>query len=250
MSLVPNDKTAAIATQSDMPEQVFALYQQALAKGPEGVGALEKLIDLQDRIQRRNAELQFSRSLAEFQASCPPVQRSSEAKVATRSGSSYSFTYADLEEIISTVRPHLSAHGFSFSFDSETDGKMLRCVCTLRHEMGHRETASFKVTTESASGASEQQKVGGALTYAKRMCLISVLGLSLTDPDPDAQAAANVARITDEQALNLVALLEETNVKPSQFCARFKIESVGDLPAPLYKEAVRALESRRKAAAQ
>lgn len=243
------DRNVALAPAADMPEQVMALYRLALEQGEAGVGALEKLIDLQERIQRRSAELEFSRALAEFQTACPAIQKSSTAKIASRTGAGYSFTYADLEEIIGTVRPILSAHGFSFTFDSDTDGKMLKCVCTLRHSHGHSMTSSFKLPTESASGATEQQKVGGALTYAKRQCLVSVLGLALTDPEEAGNGAANVARVTEEQAVNLVGLMEDVGVAQDKFLARFRISAVADLPTALYNEAVRLLEAKRKAVA-
>jgi len=238
--------TSVIATQADMPEQVLALFQQALAQGETGVGALEKLVDLQERMHRRRAELEFSLALAEFQKACPSIARSSTAKITTRSGGGYEFTYADMEEIVGTVRPHLAANGFSFSFDSKTDGRMLTCVVTLRHANGHRETSSFTLPTESASGASEQQKVGGALTYAKRQCLIAVLGLSLTDPEPTPAVA--VASITEEQCATLAFLMLEVNVTPEAFCKRFSITAVNALPAARYAEAVKSLESRRKGA--
>ena len=229
----------------DMPPQILALYQQALDRGTEGVGALEKLMELQDRMQRRRAEMEFSLALGEFQSACPAVQKSSTAKIVTGSGGGYSFTYADLEEIISTVRPHLTAHGFSFTFDSKTDGKLLTCTCTLHHAHGHSMASSFTLPTDNKSGASEQQKVGGALTYAKRQCLISVLGLALTDVEPPAGAKA--ATISEDQVANLDALMGEVGVTAAQFGARFKLSALGELPAALYGEAVRSLEARRKA---
>lgn len=243
---IAHRNTAAIAAPTDMPEQVAALYSQALAQGADGVGALEKLMDLQDRIQRRGAELQFSLALAEFQGQCPSIKKSSSAKIVTKSGGGYGFTYADLEEIISTVRPHLSANGLSFTFDSKYDGKLLTCVCTLRHSHGHSMTASFTLPTENGSGASDQQKIGGALTYAKRQCLVSVLGLALTDPEEPGAAKKAVALIDAGQVQNILALLDEVRVASDRFCARFKIGAVADLPATMYAEAVRLLEAKRK----
>lgn len=239
--------TAALtATADNAALQMQELFRQALDKGEAGVGALEKLIDLQERVHRRRAELEFSLALAAFQNECPPVQKASTAKIASRTGAGYSFTYADFETIVATVRPHLVAHGFSFTFDSQTDGKMLTCVCSLRHEAGHRESSSFTLPTESSSGASEQQKVGGALTYAKRQTLIAALGLSLTDPVPEENRVTQ--KVTAEQAATLQALLLEVGVTTVMFCERFKIATVAELPAVLYNEAVALMEKRRKGA--
>lgn len=249
MTLIPHEKqTQAVSAPATPALDMNELFQAALAKGQEGVGALEKLVGLHEQMQRRGAELQFSLALAAFQSECPPVQRSSTATIAPRGGSGYSYTYADLEEIITHVRPHLIKHGFSFTFDSETDGKMFKAICTLRHEHGHSMTSSFKVTTDSPSGATEQQKVGGAQTYAKRQCLINVLGLALTEPEEAAGLGKPVAKITEEQAATLGALIDETNTAAAGFLQRFKIASLADLPANLYNEGVRVLEARRKVA--
>jgi len=245
---VATRQTTALTTQADMPPQVFELFQMALAKGEAGVNALEKLVDLQDKIQRRNAEQEFHRALAEFQESCPPVQKSSTAKITTNGGGGYSFTYADLEEIISTVRPHLSRNGFSFTFDSSVEAsKLLTCTCTLHHAHGHSMSSKFTLPIENGSGASDQQKTGGALTYAKRQCLISVLGLALADPEEAGAKAPPVEAINEAQRANILALLDETKVAPAKFCQRFNIVSVADLPVTLYAEAVRLLEAKRKA---
>lgn len=248
LDLTTPQRAQALVASPDMPEQMFPLFQQALAQGSDGVGALEKLIDLQERIQRRRAELQFALDLAEFQSACPSIQKSSTAKITPRSGAGgYEFKYADLEEIIATVRPHLSERGFSFTFDSEASGQMLKCTCILRHSHGHSQSSSFTLPTENPSGATAQQKFGGALTYAKRMCLVSVLGLALTDPDPEQRAKESAAKITDEQAANLNAMLDETKADRARFFDRFKITAVGELPVALYAEAVRLLELKRKA---
>lgn len=246
MTLVPRNTETAITPSDNAALQMQELFRQALDKGEEGVGALEKLIDLQERVHKRRAELEFSLALAAFQKECPPVQKTSTAKIVTGSGSGYQFSYADFEEIVATVRPHLTAHGFAFTFDSSTDGRLLTCICTLRHEAGHRESSKFMLPTENKSGASEQQKVGGALTYAKRQTLIAALGLSLTDPVPEEHA--NVVRVDEQQAANIEALMIETGVTPPRFCERFHIAAVADLPAALYTEAVRLLEKKRKEA--
>lgn len=244
-------RSTALTAPGDMPEQLLGMFQQALALGEAGVGALERLTELHERMSRRRAELEFALALSEFQSACPSIQKSSTAKVTPRSGAGgYEFKYADLEEIITTVRPHLSERGFSFTFDSEASGQMLKCTCILRHSHGHSQSSSFTLPTENASGASAQQKFGGALTYAKRMCLVSVLGLALTDPDPEQRAKDAAPKITDEQSANLDALLDETKADRSRFFSRFNIVAVAELPVALYAEAVRLLELKRGRAAK
>lgn len=234
---------AALAPIQDEGAQVMGLMQQAIERGVS-VDALGKLVELQERVMRRRAELEFSQARAEFQNVCPPIPRSSKAKITTKSGTSFEYAYADFEQVVETVRPHLHARGFSFTFDSETDGKMLTCICHLRHANGHTIASRFALPTESASAMSEQQKYGAALSFAKRQSLVSVLGLALTDPEPEGGSVSEP--ITAEQAANLSALIAETGVVLTKFTHHFGVARLDVMRQNQYPEAVALLEARRK----
>jgi hypothetical protein len=51
--------------------------------------------------------------------------------------------------------------------------------------------------------------------------------------------------ITDQQAADLIALLEEVNANKEAFCSYFKIGAVAELPAKCYKQAVAMIEAKR-----
>jgi len=232
------------------PEQkVWDLLAQGTERGLD-VSSMGALVDLYERVEKRSAEKAFAHARSKFQRECPPVQRDTVAKVTSqRGGSGYEFRYVKLEALMEHTRPHLEANGFSIWFDAESTGNSVKAICRLRHELGHEEHSSFQVPTENASGASPQQKFGGALTYAKRQALISVLGLAVVDPDPDAdeQAARDaLPRVSEEQAATLRAKCAEVGVPESQFCGRYRIGSVSELPEPQYKAAVQALEAHAK----
>jgi len=110
-----------LATVEGASAPVFALFQQALDKGGEAVAAMETLYKLYAAEREHSARLGFSRALAAFQAECPPVPRSSKAEILTASGTKFGYAYADFEQIVETIGPHLRANGLSISFDSETD---------------------------------------------------------------------------------------------------------------------------------
>jgi hypothetical protein len=242
---ITNAGPVGIAPRNES-EAILALFDRALASDGGSVDGLTKLVDLYDRMQRRKAELAFSLAFAEFQSSCPSVERTSEAKIAKRDGTEFRYTYADLEEIVDTVKPHLARHGFSFSFDSSTEKETLTCYCTLRHAEGHNVRAQFTLPTASPAGMSDQQKVAAAMTFAKRQVLISVLGLSLTEPDPD--RVVDPTPVSDEQLATIEALIEETKSNRSRFCARFNIDRVMNLRAAQFNEAIVLLEKQRKVA--
>ncbi|MCP3978251.1 MAG: hypothetical protein GY716_02810, partial [bacterium] len=127
-----------------------ALLKAAIDQGatPE---ALEKLLTLHERIADRKAAMEFAQKLAEFQADCPPIPKTSTARITTKSGIQYGYKYAELDTIANTVRPKLHGLGFSYSWDSAEDKGQLSVTCILRHVNGHREQSSFSCPTDSAA---------------------------------------------------------------------------------------------------
>lgn len=227
-------------------ESIQRLLTLAIEKG-SGVEALEKLVDLHERVTKREAALEFARALAEFQAECPAIGKNKTAEIPTRGGGKYSYQYAPLDTIVRTVKPLLIARGFSYGWDSKVEGGALTCMCTLRHVNGHSESASFTLPVENASAMSPQQKVGAALTFAQRKTLESVLGLNTTEEDTDGVAREiDPTPIDDDQLAHLEDMLKETKTKVERFLKHFGIAKVADLPASQYKEAINVLEQRRE----
>lgn len=238
----------AVAVHQTAPGAIIELVRLAVDKGL-GVEALERLQVLHERVSDRQAALDFAEAFSRFQASCPPIPKSSAASITTKSGLKYGYKYAELDQIARTTRPHLEANGLSYLWDSVVEKNVLTCRCTLRHLNGHRETSSFSAPVDSAAGMSEQQKFAAALTYARRQSLVQVLGLTTTDDDNDA-AADQVTRITEDQALYLNDLLTELDLDRAKFLAWAEVESVAQIAAANFtacERAIRATAEQRSA---
>lgn len=226
------------------PPDVAGMMEKALAMGPEGVSALRELVTLHREQQEYNARLEFAEALSRFQEECPPIPRSSVAGFKTRSGQEVAYKYAGLEEILTTTREALRRHGFSLGFDTTVVGPLMQVTGILRHVNGHAERSSFSVPTSSANpGMSDQQKYAGALTFAKRSVIISLLGLIVSDPDTESQEDA--ATLTDDQAANLEALVDETGTDRNKFLQWANAPTFAQIRASRYVDAVAYLERKR-----
>lgn len=228
---------------STSPTAITRMLEMALEKGL-AVETLEKLVALHERVSDRAAAAEFADALASFQAECPPISKTSTGKVATQSGTSFTYKYAELSHIAETIRPLLHARGFSYSWDSEIKDKMMSATCTLRHVNGHKESSSFACPTETRAGMSEQQKYAAALSYAKRQSLIQVLGITTADPDTD---AANPATISKEQIAELRALADEVKADMPKFLQYMGYKTLEEIRALDFNMARTALQSKRKA---
>ena len=218
------------------------------------VEVLERLMDLHERVATRNSRAEFFDALASFQDAVPSIHKGRTAEIATKSGSKYSYTYAPLDAIAKAIREPLRQHGLSYAWTVEESGPgSLSVICILRHIGGHQERAAFPVPTATEGRMSEAQKNGAALTYGKRQSLTSVLGLTTTDDDTDGaerSQAVDAGTITEAQAADLAALIEEVGTDLGKFLAWAGVESLAKFPASELDRVTRHLEGKRKEGAK
>jgi hypothetical protein len=90
--------------------------------------------------------------------------------------------YADLAEVINTVRPVFSKHGLSVTQFPAYEAGIASVETVLMHSSGQwmSGTASAGVTKQDAQG------VGSAITYLRRYSLAAVAGIAQEDDDANA----------------------------------------------------------------
>ena len=154
---------------------------EAMSQNPAcDVEKLKGLMDLAERWQARDAREAFVRAFADFQEKCPIIGKGRVAQ-----GDRMSFRYAGFSDIMQAIQPVLAACGLSVSFSSDllTDGR-LHIACTVSHGT-HSEVSEFTCPVPSQMRVNDTQKMGAALSYAKRYCLCAALNIVVADEDFD-----------------------------------------------------------------
>ena len=122
-------------------------------------------------------------ALAAFQRTLPSIRKGQTAKVQTKSGSDYSYDYADLTDVSEIVLPALGAVGLAWftALDTREDGTL-----TLRWELVHGPSGDSR-TGSIPVGRSGQdwQGIGSAITYARRYALTAATGVAPGGDDND-----------------------------------------------------------------
>lgn len=159
-----------------------SLISQAITSGTS-VEAIEKLVDLALRMREVQAREAFGQALAAFQEECPPIIKKETANIRTRGGGEYAYQFASLAGVLDVAQPVANKHGLSIAWKTRTDGKAAYARCLLRHALGHCEEGDeiaipIEQQQEGGTGASPAQRVGIALTYAKRYAALSALGVA------------------------------------------------------------------------
>ncbi len=121
-------------------------------------------------------------ALVKFKAAVGPIRKTSEVKVATRTGGSYTFKYADLSEIDSAIRKPLTDNGLTVTQLVGGPGSL---TTLLVHSSGeYLGTTSSIPVPDNAT----KQDIGGTITYLRRYAISAILGI-VTDDDVDAAPA-------------------------------------------------------------
>ena len=244
--MVDRDKSLTVQERAELaPSDEMAGLMKLAIEEKVPVEVLERLMDLHERVATRNARAEFFDALANFQEEVPSIHKGNTAQIATKGGGSYSYTYATLDSIAKAIREPLRRHGLSYAWTVE-DGNPghLSVVCVLRHIGGHVERSGFPVPIDTAAAMSGAQKHGAALTYGKRQSLTSVLGLTTTDEDTDAPLPP-LEYITEGQAADLDALIEEVHADRAKFLAWLGVAQLEAIQVKDMPRAVIALEKKR-----
>jgi hypothetical protein len=130
-------------------------------------------------------------ALVALQAELPHVPKNRTANVPTKNGGSYSYKYADLNDVASAIHPLMSKVGLSFVFAPTTteDGRFVLRYW-LMHSAGERIEGEYPLPDPERN---TPQQIGSALTYARRYVLSAVTGV-VPDEDDDGQAAQSAEK--------------------------------------------------------
>lgn len=124
----------------------------------------------------------LAEALAKAQGSMESPAKTKRAKIESQKGS-YSYTYADLSDIVDAIRKPLSENGLSVAQVISYDGQALVLTTQLQHASGEWLRSTYPLPLHQ-----RPQDQGSAITYARRYALCALLGIAAEDDD-DGQAA-------------------------------------------------------------
>lgn len=130
---------------------------------------------------------ELATALSAFQSEMPTVAKSKRASVPTKSGGSYTYTYAGLADVTEVAMPVLTKHGLSFTCLPKRTESGIEVVGMLLHKSGQ----SLEAVLPMRGGS--PQEIGSWLTYARRYLFGAMTGV-VTEDDDDGQAAQKGAK--------------------------------------------------------
>jgi hypothetical protein len=226
-----------VPTQDLTPPQ---LLQIAIARGVD-TEQLSKLMELQREWKADQAREAYTTAITAFKSE--PLRLTKTKQV---SFNTTHYKHATLADVVGAVVVGLSKHGLSHRWETKQEGNVITVTCVITHQMGHSERTTLSASADQSGGKNAIQAVGSAVTYLQRYTLMAATGLAASDTDDDGQAAAQVKRITESQAADLDALIEEVGARRDKFLQFYKITKLDELPAADLASAVSELNRKRK----
>jgi len=125
------------------------------------------------------------------------AQAQGEVENATKSATNSHFKnrYADLAEVLNTVRPVFARHGLAIIQSVSSDQQLVTVATTIAHKEGGYLTSSLACTAPTT----KIQDLGSMVTYLRRYSVAALAGISQEDDDGNAASQRPAKAPTEPQ---------------------------------------------------
>lgn len=209
---------------------------EKLAQNPNiSVDVLSRMLDMQERIMAKNAEMAFNEAMADMQDELPMIEKTSKA---------HNSKYAKLEDIHKEISPVLKKFGFSLSFDSEWAEKHVVITGTLSHRAGHNKSSNIRLPIDNSGSKNDVQGMGSTISYARRYLLGMLLNIVTKDEDDDGNT---LRTITIEQAADLDERLNACGANKPKFLKMYGVTDIRNIPSAKLSDALAQVAKKEAA---
>lgn len=227
--------------QAGTPTNMLEIVSRAALDPNVNVEKMQGLLDVQERMMNKQAEIEFNQDFIAMTAELPRITKTSAI---VHSGKTIA-KYAKYEDIDQFIRPIMQKWNFAVSYNTQPNGNTIIISATLRHRGGHSITDTIPLAIDASGAKNNVQGVGSTIAYGKRYLIGMLLNLVFEGEDDDG-AKAGFTKLTDEQASEIKDLLRETNSDVVKFLELFSAPSVDDMDGRNYTKAMNMLKRKQK----
>ena len=245
-ALVQSPDNALTTPAPPDPGGMLGFIAMALTNRNIDAAKLKALLDMQREVVADQAKVEFNAALHAAQAEMPRVAKNGTIKL----GDKGSIPFATWEDIDTALRPIMSRHGFTLSFDMAERGAQgggAVITGTLTHTAGHSKSVSMPLALDSGPGRNNLQAMGSTLSYGRRYCAEMLFNIVREGADDDGKRGGTVY-ITGDQIAEVEALLAETKADRVAFLRFANVPDVTEIEAKNFVTIRNALLKKRKAA--
>jgi len=251
------EATQAIA-ESSARKQVSmnpAQLLQLAIENNSSIETMERLMDLQDRHDAKEAERAFVAALNAFKANPPKLIKNKHVSFPSKDGKT-EYDHATLDHISEEVGKALSEHGIAHRWKvhqggiNGADPGKIEVSCILTHKDGHSESVSIYGYPDESGKKNRIQQVASTITYLQRYTLLAATGLAPANVDDDG-IGSEIEYIDENQKNQIVAGLKNLGSDndpelTKTFLNYLNVDNLDDLPADDFSRAMQAIAAKQK----
>lgn len=247
--IVDSSKTTAIVATN-----AYSLLQLAIEKDIDAE-RIAQFMDLQDRMERKEA-------MAYYQAAMNRCQRKMPIVVKDKENESTKSWFARLETVAKVVKPIYTAEGFTLEFGEEDSPieNHRRIVCEVTHEKGgskkfHLDSPIDDVGAKGTPTKTKVQGLGSMVSFLRRYLTLMIFNIITADEDNDGQQTSGL--MTEEQCAFLRMQMKtceelKSPIREGSFIQwlaeeqkdRENVHVIEDVQSRFYQKAKSALEKK------
>jgi hypothetical protein len=174
-----DERTTAVTTLTPV-----TILEQAVKTGAN-VDVIEKLMGLQERWERHQAEKAFVAALAEAKPSFGTILKNNKVDQVSRDGRrGAQYTYEDLPAVCEAVDKPLADNGLYYRWRTSTaPNGLVTVTCILSHELGYSEETTLSAPPDTSGAKNPAQAVASTTTFLQRYTLKAALGVAAEKDD-------------------------------------------------------------------
>lgn len=231
--------TTELATVDQNP---MVLLATAVENGADP-DQLEKLLALQERWEKNQAEKAFNAAMQAAQQEMPVVVKTGQnAHTKTK--------YALLESVQKQCKPVYQKHGLSLSFgeaDCPVD-RFKRTTCDVRHIDGACHTYHLDLPVDSSGAMNAVQGAISTTSYAQRRLVCMIFNVTIAGEDTDGATPSNPISGAQVEVLNkILDAIHPDDDALGRMLNWAGVDSLDKLPQSKFAQAKSTLETKARA---
>ena len=221
---------------------ILAIIARAASDPSVDPAKMQALLDVQERILDKRAEIAFNEAMVRLQPNLPRITK--DGVIYAKDGVTVRSKFTKFETLDRVLRPLYTAEGFGVTFTTDLKGEMLFVTASVRHCMGHKETTTVPVPIDKNAYRTEAQNMGSTISYGKRYAFCAAFNIVTLDEDDDGQGGSTP--ISLDQLNQIEDLILDTGANRAKFMEWIGVTDLKNLPTSKYEQAVAALKGRKK----
>lgn len=225
--------TVSVEASSD----VMGMINRFVSDPSFDVIKLEKLMDLQQRVDNQNAQKAYAADFVRLKPNLPRVvSKSKNAQTNSK--------YAKLEDINDVIDPILEKYGFGTSTKiiSQNDTSVT-VRCEVLHRMGHVEFTQISMPLDDVGIAGKTNKtkphaIASTITYLKRIGICALLNISTGDDNDGNKDKGEDEYVSIEQAAEIDVLITNKGAIKQNVLNFAGADDVRNIPLSKYQSII------------